>query len=197
MSNPSGKLPVTFPKVGQGFLDLVKTDASMFPGVRNAAGQPEVTYKEGLNIGYRWYDANRVTPAFPFGHGLSYTTFSMSGLSVTPKISDGTQPISIQFVLQNTGTRTGAEVTQLYLGLPPQIGEPPKRLVGFNKVRLNPGESTMVQFTINPAATNHPLSYWDSNSNNWSVASGFYPIYVGGSSADIALLGTMLVRPSR
>jgi hypothetical protein len=91
-------------------------------------------------------------------------------LSVTPKVSDGTQPISIQFFVQNTGPVAGAEVPQLYLGLPPQTGEPPKRLVAFNKVRLNPGEGTMVQFTVNPAATNHPLSYWDSNSNNWGNA---------------------------
>jgi beta-glucosidase len=193
--NPSGKLPFTFSKAGQGFMDWARTDPSVFPGVRNLVGQPEVEYKEGLNIGYRWYDANGVTPAFPFGHGLSYTTFSMSNLSVTPKISDGTQPISIQFFLQNTGPVAGAEVPQLYLGLPPQTGEPPKRLVAFNKVRLNPGERTMVQFTINPAATNHPLSYWDSNGNNWSNARGFYPIYVGSSSADIKLTGTVLVRP--
>jgi beta-glucosidase len=195
VSNPSGKLPVTFPKVGRGFMDWVKTDPSVYPGVRNLVGQPEVEYKEGLNIGYRWYDAKGVTPAFAFGHGLSYTTFSMSNLSVTPKISDGTQPIRIQFVLQNTGSRAGAEVPQLYLGLPPSIGEPPKRLVAFSKVQLNPGEKVNVQLTIDPAATNHPLSYWDINSNNWSIARGFYPIYVGSSSADIALTGTILVRP--
>ncbi len=195
--NPSGKLPVTFPKVGQGFMDWVRTDSSVFPGVRNLVGQPEVEYKEGLNIGYRWYDAKGVTPAFPFGHGLSYTTFSMSNLSVTPKISDGTQPISIQFFLENTGPVAGAEVPQLYLGLPPQTGEPPKRLVAFSKVQLNPGERTNVQLTINPAASNHPLSYWDTNTNNWTIAPGFYPIYVGSSSADIALLGTILVRPPR
>jgi beta-glucosidase len=195
--NPSGKLPVTFAKVGQGFMDWVRTDPSVYPGVKNLVAQPEVEYKEGLNIGYRWYDAKGVTPAFPFGHGLSYTTFSMANLSVTPKLSDGTQPISIQFFLENTGTRAGAEVAQLYLGLPPQIGEPPKRLVAFEKVWLNPGERTKVQLTIDPAATNHPLSYWDTNTNNWSIATGFYPIYVGSSSADIALLGTILVRPPR
>ncbi len=194
VQNPSGKLPVTFAKLGQGFLDWVKTDPSVYPGVRNAAGQPEVTYKEGLNIGYRWYDAKGVTPAFPFGHGLSYTTFSMSNLTVTPKISDGTQPISIQFVLRNTGSRAGAEVPQLYLGFPSATGEPPKRLVAFAKLQLNPGETTNVQLTIDPAATNHPLSYWDSNSNNWNIANGFYPIYVGSSSGNIALSGTLMVR---
>jgi beta-glucosidase len=194
VQNPSGKLPVTFPKVGQGFLDWVKTDPSVYPGVRNAAGQPEVTYKEGLNIGYRWYDAKGVAPAFPFGHGLSYTTFSMSNLTVTPKISDGTQPIRIQFVLRNTGSRAGAEVPQLYLGFPSAIGEPPKRLVAFAKRQLNPGEMTNVQLTIDPAATNHPLSYWDSNSNTWNIANGFYPIYVGSSSGNIAVSGTLMVK---
>jgi beta-glucosidase len=194
VTNPSGKLPVTFPKVGQGFMDWVKTDPSVYPGVANLVGQPEVEYKEGLNIGYRWYDAKGVTPAFPFGHGLSYTTFSMSNLSVTPKISDGAQPIRIQFVLQNTGGRAGAEVPQLYLGFPSAIGEPPKRLVAFAKLQLDPGEMTNVQLTIDPAATNHPLSYWDSNSNNWSIANGFYPIYVGSSSGDIALRGTIMVK---
>ena len=105
------------------------------------------------------------------------------------------QPITIQFFLQNTGSVAGAEVPQLYLGLPPQTGEPPKRLVAFNKVPLNPGERAMVQLTINPAATNHPLSYWDSAGSNWTIARGFYPIYVGSSSADIKLTGTILVRP--
>ena len=194
VKNPSGKLPVTFPKVGQGFMDWVKTDPSVYPGVKNLVGQPEVEYKEGLNIGYRWYEAKGVTPAFPFGHGLSYTTFSMSNLTVTPKISDGTQPIRIQFVLQNTGGRAGAEVPQLYLGFPSAIGEPPKRLVAFAKVQLDPGEMTNVQLTIDPAATNHPLSYWDSNSNNWNIANGFYPIYVGSSSGNIALRGTIMVK---
>jgi beta-glucosidase len=196
VTNPSGKLPVTFPKVGQGFLDWVRTDPSVYPGVLNAAGLPEVQYKEGLTIGYRWYDAQGVTPAFPFGHGLSYTTFSMSNLTVTPKISDGTQPIRIQFVLQNTGGRSGAEVPQLYVGLPSTTGEPPKRLVGFAKMQLNPGDMTNVQLTIDPAATNHPLSYWDSNRNNWSIAAGFYPIYVGSSSGSIALRGSILIKPN-
>ena len=102
--NPSGKSPFTYPKVGQGFMDLTKTDPSLFPGVRNAAGQPEVTYKEGLNIGYRWYDAMGVTPAFAFGHGLSYTAFKISKLEVTPKKTDGSKAIKVQFFVENTGS---------------------------------------------------------------------------------------------
>ena len=188
MRNPSGKLPVTFPKVGQGFMDWVKTDPSVYPGVKNLAGQPEVQYKEGLNIGYRWYDAKSVTPAFSFGHGLSYTTFSISKLEVTPKVSDGTHPILVQFFVENTGARYGAEVPQVYLGLPTSVGEPPKRLVAFEKVWLNPGEKTKVQISIDPSATNHPLGYWDTGAQKWAIADGDYHVYVGNSSAMNTLL---------
>ena len=117
-ANPSGKTPFTFPKAGQGFLDWVKTDASLFPGVRDAAGNPEVTYKEELNVGYRWYDTKGIAPAFPFGHGLSYTTFTITNLVVTPNVTDGHQPVQVRFVVENTGKRQGAEVAQVYLGLP-------------------------------------------------------------------------------
>ncbi len=195
--NPSGKLPFTFPKAGQGFLDWMKTDASLFPGVRNAAGQPEVTYKEGLNVGYRWYDATNVAPAFPFGHGLSYTTFRISTLEVTPRVSDGSQPITVRFSVENTGRREGAEVPQIYLGLPPSTGEPPKRLVGFQKVSLRPGERRKVQITIDPGASHHPLGYWDSGTQGWAVADGDYTVYVGNSSRDIALRGSLRVRAAR
>jgi beta-glucosidase len=194
VANPSGKLPFTFPKAGQGFLDWVKTDASLFPGVRNAAGQPEVTYKEGLNIGYRWYDARGVTPAFPFGHGLSYTTFKISGLEVTPGVSDGSHPITVQFLVENTGRRDGAEVPQVYLGLPSLTGEPPKRLVGFEKVALKAGEKRKVQITIDPTASNHPLGYWDSGAKRWAIAEGEHAIYVGNSSRNAVLRGSVTVR---
>jgi len=192
--NPSGKLPVTFPKIGQGFLDWVKTDSSVYPGVKNAAGQPEVQYKEGLNIGYRWYDAKGVTPAFSFGHGLSYTTFSISKLEATPKKTDGTKPITIQFFVENTGTRYGAEVPQVYLGLPPSIGEPPKRLVAFEKVWLKPGEKRKIQISIDPNATNHPLGYWESSTQKWVIAEGDYQVYVGNSATNILLNDAVTVR---
>ena len=192
--NPSGKLPVTFPKIGQGFLDWVKTDSSVYPGVKNAAGQPEVQYKEGLNIGYRWYDAKGVTPAFSFGHGLSYTTFSISKLEATPKKTDGTKPIMVQFFVENTGTRYGAEVPQVYLGLPTSIGEPPKRLVAFEKVWLNPGEKRKIQISIDPNATNHPFGYWESSTQKWVIAEGDYQVYVGNSATNILLNDSVTVR---
>jgi len=194
VKNPSGKSPVTFPKVGQGFLDWVKTDPSVYPGVKNAAGQPAVEYKEGLNIGYRWYDAKNVTPAFPFGHGLSYTTFSISKLEVTPKKTDGSKSIKVQFFVENTGTRYGAEVPQVYLGLPTSVGEPPKRLVAFKKLWLNPGEKTKVQISIDPSATNHPLGYWDSGAQKWAIAEGDYQVYVSNSATNILLNDSIEVR---
>jgi beta-glucosidase len=175
-------------------MDLVKIDPSLFPGVSNAAGQPEVIYKEGLNMGYRWYDANGVAPAFPFGHGLSYTTFEISKLEVTPKKTDGTKPIKVRFVITNTGSRKGAEVAQVYLGLPGSIGEPPKRLVAFKKVWLNPGEKKNVRLLIDPSASNHPLGYWDSDAQNWAIAVGDYGIFVGNSAANIVLKDTITVR---
>ena len=195
VANPSGKLPVTFPQVGHGFMDWVKTDRSVYPGVKNAAGQPEVTYKEGLDIGYRWYDANRVAPAFPFGHGLSYTTFALSNLVVSPRLTDGTQPINVSFDVQNTGTVSGAEVPQVYLQLPSAAGEPPRRLVGFEKVWLQPGEKQQVQITIDPGASNHPLGIFDSSTQSWTTLSGAYPVYVGTSSRTFALSNIVKVIP--
>ena len=194
VKNPSGKLPVTFPKIGQGFMDWVRTDPSVYPGVKNAAGQPEVEYKEGLNIGYRWYDAKGVTPAFSFGHGLSYTTFSISKLEATPKKTDGTKPIMVQFFVENTGASYGAEVPQVYLGLPTSTGEPPKRLVAFEKVWLKPGEKRKIQISIDPSATNHPLGYWDSDAQKWVIAQGDYQIYVGSSASNIVLYDSITLR---
>jgi beta-glucosidase len=149
-------------------------------------------------MGYRWYDAQDIKPLFPFGFGLSYATFALSKLEATPKVSDGTHPILVQFFVENTGSRSGAEVPQVYLGLPASTGEPPKRLVAFDKVRLAAGDKTKVQLTIDPAASNHPLSYWDVDRGDWSIADGDYAIYVGNSSADIALTGRVHVsRPPR
>jgi hypothetical protein len=182
--NPSGKLPVTFPKAGQGFLDWVKTDPAVFPGVKNAAGQTEVTYKEGLNVGYRWYDAMGVAPAFPFGHGLSYTTFDYSNLSASDG-GAGDHPVNVSLTLRNTGTRGGADVPQIYASFERAYGEPPKRLVGFHKMTLNPGEQRPVAITIDPNASNHPFSYWHGASQSWRLMRGNVTLHLGRSSGDI------------
>ena len=146
-------------------------------------------------MGYRWYDAQHIDPLFPFGHGLSYTTFALSNLAVTPKLSDGTQPITVAFDVQNTGAVAGAEVPQVYLQLPSAAGEPPKRLVAFQKVSLQPGEKKRVQVTVDPAATNHPLSIFDSATQSWKTLAGGYPLYIGTSSRALALSSIVKIVP--
>jgi beta-glucosidase len=189
LANPSGKLPASFP-VNAG--DVPAHTPEQYPGVI-VNGVPTATYSEGLQIGYRWYDAQGIQPLFPFGFGLSYTSFVISNVEVTPRLSDGTHPILVQFFVENTGNRAGAEVAQVYFGLPASTAEPPKRLVAFAKVPLEPGEKARVQLAIDPAASNHPLSYWDSNSGDWVTADGDYAIYVGSSSADIAATDSVRV----
>lgn len=186
VKNPSGKLPVTFPFVGQGFLDNVS--AAQYPGTVSAdGGTNTVEYAERLHIGYRWYDANQVTPAFPFGHGLSYTTFSVSHARVVAK-GDGYE---VKATVRNTGRRKGQEVVQVYVSLPAQADglgapQPPRRLVGFRKVELAPGASREVTITIDPAASNHPLSVWSQAANRWVTPSGNYSFHVGNSSRNLS-----------
>jgi beta-glucosidase len=197
-ANPSGKLPVTFARKGQGFMD--KITPQQYPGTM-VDGKPVVEYSEELNMGYRWYDANvsgscgnyADCVAFPFGYGLSYTTFSLSNRSVAA--NGGVYDVKVR--VSNTGSRKGAEVVQVYLQLPNsansgRLRQPPKRLVGFAKVELEAGASQDVTVTIDPAASNHPLSVWDKASKAWVVPSGSYTVLVGNSSSpeDLASAGT-------
>ena len=192
-ANPSGRLPITYP-VNAG--DVPAHTTAQYPGV-TVNGIPTATYSEGLQTGYRWYDAQGITPLFPFGHGLSYTTFAYSNFQVTPAVSLGTTPFTVQFTVQNTGTRAGADVPQIYLGFLPEFSEPPKRLVGFQKVSLNPGEQKLVTLSIDPSATNHPLSYWDTTAQNWDLMHGKLSFYLGRSSGDIVTTAlTTVVFPS-
>jgi len=191
LSNPSGKLPITFPSAER---QAATSTQAQWPGVP-VNGVLTATYSEGLSMGYRWYDAQHVEPQFPFGYGLSYTSFALSNLSVTPKLSDGTQPIIVSFTVQNTGRVEGAEVPQIYVQLPAAAGEPPKRLVGFQKVSLQPGESKSVTITIDPNASNHPLGIFDPTAQAWSTLAGGYPLYVGTSSRNIVLSSILKVVP--
>ena len=189
LRNPSGKLPVTFPFVGRGFLDSISTQ--QFPGVPSsvAKGPNAVDYAENLNIGYRWYDANNVAPAFPFGHGLSYTTFTVTNPSVT---ANG-RAYDVKATVRNTGARKGSEVVQVYISLPATadaVGtkQPPQRLVGFKKVEIAPGESRDVTITIDSTASNHPLSVWSTSQNSWIIPKGTYTVSVGNSSRNLSKL---------
>ncbi|WP_240635971.1 beta-glucosidase [Caldimonas tepidiphila] len=205
VKNPSGKLPVTFPLVGKSFLDHATPE--QFPGVLAADGVTQtVSYTEGLHIGYRWYDANisgqcavvngsNPCVAFPFGHGLSYTTFSVTSPSVA--LNNATRAYDVKVKVTNTGRVAGSEVVQVYLSLPAGassvgVAQPPKRLVGFQKVELAPGESKDVTVSINPSASNHPLSVWSQQYKMWITPAGTYTVYAGTSSApkDLAVAGT-------
>ncbi len=169
--DPSGHLPVTFPT------SLAEGSASTrarFPGVGG-----RVLYSEGIDVGYRWYDAHNLQPLFPFGYGLSYTQFAFSNLRVSPASIYGVTDVNVSATISNVGYRSGADVAQLYLGDPAAAGEPPRQLVGFQKVDLAPRHSARVRFTITPRDT----WWWDQTSGGWSQSAGDYRLYVGDSSA--------------
>jgi beta-glucosidase len=185
--DPSGHLPVTFPV---GLSQVPASTPAEFPGVNG-----QVLYSEGIDVGYRYYDANNETPLFPFGYGLSYTRFSYSNLSVTPwQVQNGSSnpgatscrcngqsgaQVQVSATVTNTGKVAGSDVAQLYLGDPASAGEPPRQLKGFQKVTLQPGQSTTVRFTL----SGHDLSYWNDTANGWVLPDGQYQVYVGDSSA--------------
>lgn len=177
--NPSGKLPVTFPLTS----NLVPAGTpAQFPGIND-----QVSYSEGLLMGYRWYDASNVPPLFPFGHGLSYTTFSYSNLTVSTVSPAG--QVTVTANVKNTGTHAGAEVAQLYLGFPASAGEPPRQLKGFQKVTLSPVATNHVTFALNW----EDLAYWNAVTHQWTVPLGAFQVMVGSSSRDIRLTGSFTV----
>lgn len=175
--NPSAKLPMTFPR---NEADLPHPKLLTPPGKRADESKPsfDVHYDEGLKVGYKWYDAENKPVLFPFGYGLSYTTFSYSGLKVTAG-SDTT----VSFTVKNTGSRPGAEIAEVYAGLPANAGEPPKRLVGWDKVHLNAGESKELTVSVKPLY----LSVYDEGSDSWKIVPGSYTFMVGASSQNLPL----------
>lgn len=187
--NPSGKLPVTFP-MNEG--EWPANTPMQYPGVM-VNGKPTITYSEGLNIGYRWYDAEKVKPRFPFGFGLSYTDFSLSNLSVSPLVSDGKQPITVSVDIKNIGKRAGSEVAQVYVSMPDILNQPPKRLINFNKIELEAGESKTVTMVIDPESASHPLATWNVATQKWITASGQYSLLVGNSSAALDLKADIII----
>jgi beta-glucosidase len=192
--NPSGKLPITFPKSEADLphpihVDPPKPDAThvvpKLPGAPGLIGMAmgiapsfDVNYDEGLKVGYKWYDAEKKPVLFPFGFGLSYTTYAYSGLKVTP--GDSTQ---VSFTVKNTGKRAGSEIAQVYASLPESAAEPPNRLVGWTKVNLAPGESKQVSIPI----TRERLQIFDEPSDTWKLVPGQYILRVGTSSRNLPL----------
>lgn len=190
--NPSAKLPITFPKSDS---DLPHASIVKPPAESTTKGEPDdwkkiaaglpafqTTYVEGLKVGYKWYDAEGKQPLFPFGYGLSYTTYGYSGLKVAPG-----GKVSVSFTLTNSGQRAGAEVAEVYAALPASAGEPPKRLVGWSKVKLNAGESKEVTVDIDPLY----LSIFNAEKNAWQKVPGDYTFMVGASSRDLPLKQTV------
>jgi hypothetical protein len=204
--SPSGKLPMTFP------VSLAQSPTSttaQYPGLEPGDGQAcdpgspfggattvcQVDYSEDLAVGYKWYDQFQVDPLFEFGFGLTYTSFEYSGLSLDQNSdpAQGQTQLTVSFTVANTGSVTAAEVPQVYLTLPSSSATPGRRLVGFDRIELAPGQSQTVTATIDSTASDHPLSVWDVVADDWIVVEGAYEVAVGASSRDLRLSGQLLV----
>jgi beta-glucosidase len=187
--NPSGKLPVTFPA---SVSDLPHPSIAGPVPPSSTAPFP-VNYSEGLLVGYKWYDANNLNPVFHFGFGLSYTTFMIANIGLTNNLTTSNPNFQVSCDLTNTGSVSGAEVVQVYLGLPSSLGEPPRRLAGWQKVSLQPGALQHVTIEVDESDSSHPMSWWSAAADAWQTAPGDYTVYVGNSSAaaDLTVAGTL------
>jgi beta-glucosidase-like glycosyl hydrolase len=174
--NPSGKLPLTFPS---SLSQVPAQTTAQWPGTSTG-----VTYSEGVKIGYRWYQSQNITPAFPFGYGLSYTSFSFSNLSVGAFNANGRATVTA--TVTNTGSNAGADVAQMYVSDPAASQDPPEQMTGFQRVMLNPGQSAVVTFPL----TIHNLADFSPTDNAWEAQAGTYGISVGDSSANRPLTGS-------
>ena len=207
--NPSGKLPVSFPAVMNDTWLGNPVNPAQYPGTIRNNSWIEADYscvgwdwlllhtspppppphspthtnhcREDIFIGYRWYDQQNITPLWPFGHGLSYTTWTYSNLVVAN--------LTFTATLVNSGGVAGAEVAQLYIGYPAAAQEPPKQLKGFQKVALPAGGSTTLTFSLSPA----DLLIWNTTADAWALVSGTYTAMVGSSSRDIRLTASFAV----
>ena len=195
--DPSGKLPLTFARTEADLphpkhVDQPAVDPNhpitplpglpVVPGISTNQTPFDSVYDEGLKVGYKWYDAERREPLFPFGFGLSYTTYGYSELKTT---SDN--GLTVTFKLKNTGNRAGEETAQVYLTLPASAHEPPRRLVGWSKIALGPGEQKDVTVKVDPQM----VSVFNPDRNLWEVVPGEYKVWAGGSSRDLPLSATI------
>lgn len=177
--NPSGKLPISIER------NIEDNPAyASFPKFDNQNTLAEMDYKDDLMLGYRGYEKKGIKPLYPFGYGLSYTTFGYSNIKVTPGVAVGNTPIKVSFDLTNTGKVGGSEVAQLYVGQQnPKVERPIKELKGYKKVFLKPGESKRVTIELNDRS----LAYFDVKTNQWVVDADTFNLSLGGSSQDIRL----------
>ena len=181
--NPGGKLPISYERHIE--------DNPTFKNYYTIPGTKDIHYNEGIFVGYRHYDRSETKPLFPFGFGLSYTTFAFSNLSVTPTETNANGPVTVSFDVRNTGERAGAEVAQVYVGDPSAtVPRPVKELKGFARVELKPGETQRVSVALD----HRSLAYWDVTSKSWRVDPGKFTVYVGDSSANVPLQADLTVR---
>ena len=178
--SPSGKLPVSFEHRWQ--------DNGAHDSYYPRGAEKKVVYAEGLFLGYRHFEKAGVKPLFPFGFGLSYTTFAYKNLSIIPPHAAGDQTVSVSFDVTNTGHRAGAEVAEVYVGeTHSSVPRPVKELKGFQKVRLDAGESRHVTVTLDRRA----FAYYNVENHDWTVDAGEFSVSVGSSSEQIELTETI------
>lgn len=179
-TSPAGRLPVTW---GKSLTDYAATDPR-YPERSSKGVDGKTTYSEGVNVGYRWFDRENIDPLFPFGYGLSYTTFKYSDLKIT-KAADGGLDVTMN--IQNTGDMDSDEVPQVYLGAPSEIPDgvqfPVRALVAFDRVRIKAGETKTVTLHV----PERQLQYWSTKDQKWLMPSGKRTVSVGGSSRDLPL----------
>ncbi|HTC56003.1 MAG TPA: glycoside hydrolase family 3 C-terminal domain-containing protein [Candidatus Sulfotelmatobacter sp.] len=179
--DPTGRLPISMERRWQ--------DNAVHDSYYPKDGEKKVEYTEGIFVGYRHFDKSGIKPLFPFGYGLSYTTFAYKNLAVSPAASS--ENATVAFDVTNTGTRAGAEVAQVYVGdRHANVPRPVKELKGFARVELNPGETKHVEVTLNRRA----FSYYDVKGHQWTVAPGDFDIYVARSAAEIELTGKLALQ---
>jgi len=182
--SPSGKLPASFERRWQ--------DNATYNSYYAKDGSKHVAYTEGLFVGYRHFDKTGIKPMFPFGYGLSYTTFKYSGLKITPASFAGNEPVTVSFDVTNTGQREGAEIGEVYVSdAHEKVPMPVKELKGFGKVDLKPGQTKTITVTLNRRA----FSYYDVGKKGWTADPGNFGILVGNSSENIELKGDVKLNP--
>jgi beta-glucosidase len=170
--NPSGKLPCTFPK---------KIEDVACHATKSYVDDQE-NYKEGILVGYRWFDTKKITPLFPFGHGLSYTTFQYGKAKLSSPVITANGEITVTIPITNTGKRAGAEIVQLYVHeLQPLAPSPEQGLKGFQRIELKPGETKEVKIILTP----HHFSFWSTEEKGWKINGNEFELRIGASSRDI------------
>ncbi|HVZ85182.1 MAG TPA: glycoside hydrolase family 3 C-terminal domain-containing protein, partial [Terracidiphilus sp.] len=183
-TSPAGRLPITWAK---NLTDYPATDPK-YPERSMKGVDGKTTYSEGVNVGYRWFDKEHIAPLFPFGYGLSYTTFDYSDLAVAPSADGG---LEVTVTIKNTGSMDSDEVPQVYLGAPDAapsgVQFPVRALAGFDRIHLKAGESQRVSLYVAP----RQLEYWSTADGKWDRASGKRVVSVGASSRDLRLHETI------